>query len=1242
MTSRKVARRATAKGQAAPVASAAAIASLNPRSRFFRSTHLQKDFDDENALDGVIVTPAISTSTARIIDGLHPQSRRRAWRITGDYGTGKSTFAMVLARLLTPVRRSASDEAISELERLIDATSPPELWPVLIVGDRSDIRGAIVHALALAIRKAMAVSRSRPRAASRKAGRANVSRADLRSKERSGRVPTPTLEGCLAALEVQEAMGDKSPPAAEAVLALLTDATRAISSARVAQGVLLLVDEAGKFLEYSVANQEADNLFFLQMLAEESSRSGDDPLVTVLLLHQGVESYADRLPPAVQREWTKVAGRFDEILFANGIPAVTGMLAGALRPNEKLIPRKTVALLKEGMRWAAKTGWYGHGASARTLEALAPKIFPLHPTVVPPAVALARRLLQNERSLLSFVLSDESAGVLRWSEKSGSQNSTYRLSDLFDFLRAGGGVRLDGYARRAYWPRLLDVVESASGDVELEIVLKTIAILNLVEADGFFATHEAVIAATVGQVAEPANAIGRLKASGVLHDRGANAGYALWPNTSVDLGKLYARALDSLGAVDPIATIARGMPRRPIVAKRHYIDTGTLRNFAVVYVQAVDLAVDLAVNLAGVLADSEENGGKRLEPTNRLCPEADGKIVVVLCETELDRKSATAFALGAKAARKPDVLFGISQRLDGMTGLARTVEAWSLVLSDSPELGYDAFAAEEAQRSLFEAEKDLAGRAEFAAGLSSQRRVEWYRAGRRVGENETRLSVLVSDACDELYVSAPRVSNELLNRRSLSSAAAAARTRLIQGILERSDSELLGLPLESMPPEKSMYLSVFVAGRLHRRHEADTSSHTSSRWHIVQPSHNDDPLRFAPVFKHIKAIFREMARSQINVSDLFRILESAPFGIRTGLLPVILAAFTASRPGEIAFFERGTFIRVTDTAVFMRLMKCPGDFAIQWHPLDAEHRELYRMIAGALRLNELGITKQRDEPSAIVDVVQQLLRFGAKLPEFTRKTTHLSVAASRVRHALTSARDPVDMLFSQLPTAVGFDAFVRGTPPTGAQAEGFVLALRDALDCLSDAYDALLLRISRRIAESFQSDEVGLRSTLLGRAIELKRHIGDLRLRGLCLRFTDAKLDERAWIESIGSFVIEKPPNSWNDQDEVAFAQEIHAMGGKFVRAELAQPLAASLDAAGGLAAHLSVTTSEGAEESYRIAILPEDRVRVSALTARLTEALGQIDSIALAAISNVLLDAGDRLRRFGDSKVIRASADEK
>src|ERR1700732_4111821 len=68
-------------------------------NRFLRSAHLERDFQDPSACSGYVLTDFARSCLGRVAYGLKTRPGQRAWRVTGDYGAGKSSFALMLAHL---------------------------------------------------------------------------------------------------------------------------------------------------------------------------------------------------------------------------------------------------------------------------------------------------------------------------------------------------------------------------------------------------------------------------------------------------------------------------------------------------------------------------------------------------------------------------------------------------------------------------------------------------------------------------------------------------------------------------------------------------------------------------------------------------------------------------------------------------------------------------------------------------------------------------------------------------------------------------------------------------------------------------------------------------------------------------------------------------------------------------------------------------------------------------------------
>src|SRR4051812_20252134 len=70
---------------------------LRIHPRYMRSVHLERDFNDTTSSLGYVLTPVAEEAISRICTGFQPNSTQRAFRIAGDYGSGKSAFGLALA-----------------------------------------------------------------------------------------------------------------------------------------------------------------------------------------------------------------------------------------------------------------------------------------------------------------------------------------------------------------------------------------------------------------------------------------------------------------------------------------------------------------------------------------------------------------------------------------------------------------------------------------------------------------------------------------------------------------------------------------------------------------------------------------------------------------------------------------------------------------------------------------------------------------------------------------------------------------------------------------------------------------------------------------------------------------------------------------------------------------------------------------------------------------------------------------
>ena len=115
------------------------------KNKFLRSTNLERDFSDKNALENYVLTNHALDCLERIANGCKESSSQRAWRITGDYGTGKSSFALFLAHGLSNDSKFSSEVNRTLKDKNLSNTNSFE--PLLVTGSREPMGKAIVKVL---------------------------------------------------------------------------------------------------------------------------------------------------------------------------------------------------------------------------------------------------------------------------------------------------------------------------------------------------------------------------------------------------------------------------------------------------------------------------------------------------------------------------------------------------------------------------------------------------------------------------------------------------------------------------------------------------------------------------------------------------------------------------------------------------------------------------------------------------------------------------------------------------------------------------------------------------------------------------------------------------------------------------------------------------------------------------------------------------------------------------------------
>lgn len=1024
--------------------------------RFQRAIRIDTDLRDPSALAGFVCPRSFGVLLENMARHVS-ESGQGAFTWTGPYGGGKSSLAVALSALLNgdaDTREYAAFLIGDDISASIWEALPlgTDGWHILpIVGRRDRPEQVVGEAL--------------------ESRRLVEGRAHLLWEERQ-------------------------------VLDELTDiAARQPESSG---GLLVLVDEMGKFLEGAV--RDISDVYFFQQLAEIASRSGGR-LIVVGILHQAFDEYSHRLSREMREEWAKIQGRFIDLPVNAGVDEQIALLGRAIESEHKpAVPSPLSEII----------GALTNRAASEDLPQLLEDCWPLHPIVACLLGPISRRRFgQNQRSIFGFLNSTEPRGFQDFL-RNAQDGELYLPDRLWDYLRFNLEPSIMASPDGHRWALAIDALErcESMGGGQLHLhLLKTIALIDMFkERSGLTANATALRSALRGHSEGDIRvALEELQLWSLIIFRKFNSSYSVFEGSDFDIDKEVGRVLTTMPDVD-FSRLNEFAGLQPIIAKRHYHETGALRWYDV-----------LIAPLADVQTSTTD-----FRPRNG----AVGTFLLAVCTQGESENVASHIAQSlVHEVQDWDLVIGLPRGTWNFSSLAQELLAVEQVKDESPQLQGDRIARREVEariaslRGLMASELDRALDSAF-----------WY-SGKLMGEqcNQARRNTLASELAKERYASSPRLFSELLNRVKPSGSAVAARNALLRRMVQSEGTERLGI--EGYPAEGGLFTSLLGTSGLYCKIDQD--------WRFVAPTADrEDHCNLAPAWQAATKFLESKRHRTVPLAEIYDIWRDPPFGIKDGLLPVLAAALILTRQRELALYRQGIFqSQITDLDMEY-LARDPHSVQLRWMDLSDEERELLSEMADIVRELDPANSLPDLEP---IDVARGLVAIYDRFPPWVGRTQGLSANARQVRQLFKQAKDPNSLIFDEIPQRLSDVPELDSRRTLGHISNN----VRSGLMELSDAYPAMLHRLRETLLAELQvsNASTSLLGELRARAENVRQLSGDHRMEAFIVRLSHFYGSEQD-MESIASMATNKPPPTWVDADIDRAAVALAEMAQNFIHLE--------------------------------------------------------------------------------------------
>lgn len=1037
---------------------------ISVSTHYTRSINVERDESQLSVIQAYVPTSRALRTLERIAEAFAEGQLPRAWSLIGPYGSGKSAFSIFLSSLLAspssevgPAARKRLKKVAPRIAKVFEkqAKDTDGYLPIMVSGSPEPLSQRLVGAMAHA--------------------------AEIRWGERRG--PKPGIIG-----KLHEAAKRATIPASE-VIELLDELVGKLEQQPPKErgGVVLVIDELGKFLEYEAHHYGANDIYILQSLAEFACDEGPSKVLVFALLHQSFEQYAKGLGESLKAEWAKIQGRYEEVPFLDSAEQVLQVVSSAINHNLTATDEKNVRSKVSGaVKKLDKANALPDTLKPEEAEELFAACYPLHPLAALLLPILCQKVAQNERTLFSFLGSQEEYGFQNRLAELGEVGEWIYPVDIYEYFVANQSAALTDQLTQKRWAEVLTVVERMHDASTQEMdALKTIGLLNIVGAKGGLKASKTVLQSVIGPT-KLNKTIESLTSSSAINYRKFNNEYRVWQGSDFDLDSAIEEELSELGQFSLSNELNKQDHVLPVVARAYSIKTGTLRYFNPVFadastVEQIEIDSDNPRIIFYLVFGQDDIDFYKKKVANKFGPSD----VLALC-------------LNAPRVREA----------------VQEVLALEAVESSRQELANDPVAQREFRDRLASA---YTTRDKFLkALLEDPGQNEWFWKGKKTPVQDKRsLQKQLSKVLRSVYKKTPSLYNELINRDKPSSQAMAGRNKLFYAMLASPEEPDLGI--EKFPPEKAIYRSILWKTGLHRPSAGDVT-----KWEFAEP---EPDTELYPVWQELKTFLESTEKAPKSFTELTDTLARPPYGVKQGVLPLLYVTALLVYKNEVALYENRRFVAQLSDEVLERFAKVPEEFTVQRFKIDGLRRSVYEQYKEALFADE----KDR----SILELVRPLATFIGNLPEYVQKTksSELSVKAKEVRSAFNLSKSPQSLLFQDIPRALGYDP-----EATDANLEGMAADLQDVLRELKYAFSNLVFHEQRLIAQAFHLDPDTplneLREALTGRYRGLEEYTVDVDgMRAFLKRLTKTSGEDEHWLNNLLMFLGQKPAEKWTDAD---------------------------------------------------------------------------------------------------------------
>ncbi|GHU74353.1 hypothetical protein FACS1894188_02320 [Clostridia bacterium] len=860
---------------------------------FQTSVNIAYDLNNAEKVCGFIPTQSSLDVIEDVLLSTSDNATQRARILIGAYGRGKSHIILVLMALLSKKNKTLFASLLNKMQEVNSdlynyanhyLDSKQKLLPIIIRGSSASLSSSFLNALQLTLNED-GLSDVMPETHFQAAVTAiETWKRDFKEtyKKFTAKLGKPIDQFILALQEYDVAAyerftelypaltsGSIFNPFLEFDIAELYENVAKKVKSKGYSGVYVVYDEFSKYLESSIANATISDIKLLQDFAEKCSRSGDAQMHLLLICHKDIANYIDGgLPKEKVDGWRGVSGRFKHINLHNNYAQMYEIISAVIKKDGKYWEKfkKSNALIFKALTDRFTNNRLLDEKNSEEIENAILGCYPLHPISTFILPRLSERVAQNERTLFTFLSSDDRFTLSAFLKLDGSNKFPLVTPDyLYDYFEPL--LRKEPYTSETHkLYKLTTTVLQKVEDNTLEAkILKTIALIYLVEQFEKLPPMVDAIANSFCDTVGDTKAINAaltslIESECIVYLKRSNGYLRIKDSSGVDILAEISSYIEKHSATLKIAdTLNRSAFDSYMYPTSYNDDFEITRYFDFTFISGKEFL-------------SIQDFEHRISQSD-----ADGIVYAVI------PKSVTELKLLEKAVKKSGVL---SARLvvilptecqpiekeafeyDAVRFLRERVTSDEPVLADEYDICID---------DLTEVIGSFINNYTHPENGNA---VYYYKGVSQKIFRKAQLSELLSRICKEVFYRTPIINNESINKNNLPTVAINSRTKILAGLLENELKPNLGLSGNGQ--EVSIMRSTLVQTGV-----------------LVSPTDNPQinlepqDANLAHMLAEIQSFFVNTLSNGLSSFDLlYERLISPQYGIglKKGIIPIYVAA----------------------------------------------------------------------------------------------------------------------------------------------------------------------------------------------------------------------------------------------------------------------------------------------------------------------------------------------------------------